>query len=533
MLGVSFTNPNYEPFYEGKIRHVENLLECFTTEKAREQLCIYYSGFKFGNLRMGLSKAGLECTNSYFWEMSSFYETYLLFKKNLLTDIEIPGKTFNQKDAILKISNQNTHFRLSITNEIEYEICFSKDRFEYLLERISLGYMQYLMAKLRIEETLSESEMSIVTTYKLPVIAFKEAATEIFKYHKGTDARPFFELRDLRVCTNYFKLCKVLVYIGMQSFSLDFSKFCLISKDIHSGRYFKMFGRTNAPLFSATGGTHAERSKREDGCPTARSFHVLSGSNEDELIFKIEVGKGKYDSKKAITMAKIEYAEAITLSRKECLNLCNRYEKVLMGYLIEQYLRDENIDANKQVINQIDKINAKTTFIASVARAFNMKKIRFDFAQYNNGFKQEKYIDLYMTEQDFNMLYQKTFSGEIAAKVNLYKKEGKSFSSAFSTTCGTSSEMSLRSDHKASCKTLQITLSTAADCTLLACKGSGKQDEDKKYIMEKVEERIYVPITYDNLKSFLLVTMFYWKAYKIAQTIALEKLQKKADSHVA
>lgn len=112
----------------------------------------------------------------------------------------------------------------------------------------------------------------------------------------------------------------------------------------------------------------------------------------------------------------------------------------------------------------------------------------------------------------------------MAAANDKWGKPVKEFSA------GTSPEAASRSDGMALAKTFAILPSSVAEFTLRGISGSGIQDEDKKIKIKKPEKNVMVAMDGDSLKKIMLITAIYWKAYKIAQNIALEKEQFALDN---
>ena len=82
-----------------------------------------------------------------------------------------------------------------------------------------------------------------------------------------------------------------------------------------------------------------------------------------------------------------------------------------------------------------------------------------------------------------------------------------------------------RPDGYAKAKVFNIVPSAQADFTFSCYQGKGNSDTTGKIRMEKIEDRIIVPISAEQLKGLLLFTMSAWRAYKLAQSVALERMQ--------
>lgn len=547
MLGVSFKNPNYDHVINGKVQFVENELEILSTDK--DYCIIKYSGFKFGNAVITIGSYRIDDKATALLPTEELCNLNAMFKKGTLEKYEYRGLLFNKTDEYsFDVTKTPRGYQVGITNAGPTIVMnFSNDRFKYLMDRWILGYYQFLAAELVNKGTLKESDKNIHDEYKLLVDEMLYLGNYPNQY-PYTENKTIFETVDeseskLSLVMNSYGIKKTKFIFKKDDlelpYYLSFQDALLIAQDIKSEKYYKLFGKTGGkPYFEKIGGTISKSDKpvREDGQPEARIFKVLPGTTNESLVFVNSVGRGRITRNGGIEMDLIEKEIQFTLSKKAAKCLVAKINKSILAFLVAEFTKDVSKDGMQQSLGQITRCNARTTLVTSVSRAFNMKKIRFDFLEYDKqSHKQKKYVDFYLTEEMFYSLHEKVLSGELykASKTEAKRvaeetqRTGKKqwAKPIFTCSAGTAPEAAGRSDGMALAKVFNVLPSDTADFALQGVSGCGIQDEDKKIKIKKPETSIFVAMNGDDLKRFVLITMIHWRAFKIAQNIALEKEQ--------
>lgn len=549
MLGISFKNPNYDCNVNGKVQLVDNELELLSTDK--DYCVIKYSGFKFGNAVITIGSYRIKENATALLPTEELCRVNSLFRKGELETYEFKGKLFNKNDEFLfDITKTQRGFQVGVTNAgPSIAMSFSNERFKYLMDRLMLGYVQFLAAEQVTKGRLKEIDQKNHDTYKLGVIEMLGMGVYPQQYPYNEPKRVFkttdSDNRSLSLDMNSYGIHKIRLAFECEGKEimgyLSFEDALLISQDIKSEKYFKLFGKTNKPLFEKIGGTKPSDTKkpREDGLPEARIFTIESGTTPDTIVFKLQIGIGNETKNGGLTMKAVEQVVSCTLNKKAANSFACRVNKSILAYLISEFDKEVQLDPLAQKLGQITRVNAAKTFVAPVSRAFNMKKIRFDFAEYDKNAttsKQTQYIDFYFTEENFFTLYEQVLNGTIMKAVNAenarIKASGEKWAKPVKEfTAGTAPESAGRADGMALAKTFALLPGTSSAFAMRAISGAGIQDEDKKIKIKKQEKRVLVSLDGDSLKKLVLITGVYWKAYKIAQNIALEKEQLKIDQN--
>lgn len=552
MLGISFKNPNYENVVNGKTRFVDNDLEMLST--AKEYCAIRYSGFAFGNAVITVGSYRVQEKATALLPVSDLCLINMLFRKGELVKHEVRGKLFNKEDEfVFDVEKTPKGFQIGIANGgPTLAMNFSEERFKYLLDRMMLGYFQFLASELSNKGSLKPGDQEIHDKYKLNV----DTLLQLGKYPNQKpyqEDKTVFSATDnlgstFNLCMNSYgiKKAKLVFASGENNLScyVSFEDILLIAQDIKTGKYFKLFGRTKGkPLFEKIGGTHSttEKPVRTDGMPEARVFSVVSGTTQDEIVLCLAVGQGQKTDNGGIQMKQIEHQVRVSLTEKQAKSLSCCINKSVFAYLIEAFSEDVKKEPLNQKLGPITRVNASKTMLVPVSRAFNMKKFRLDFSEYDKKTrKQVKYVDFYVSEEMFFSLYEKVLSGELyklskQESLRVAQEEARTSKKVwpkpiFTCSAGTAPENAGRTDKSALAKVLNVFPGLNGGFTLQGVSGCGTQDEEKRIKMKKPETYVYVALDADSMKKTVLILMMYWKAFKVAQNIALEKEQLVHDN---
>lgn len=530
-MKTNFVNPNYNPVINGKTYHVNNSIASWSTDK--NLLELQYYGYKYGNQVVKVGEYATKTFNEVRWNLKEMFD----FIKNPTFPYTTKGMTKKGEDSAATLNITETAFGYTIEVVAQKAVSFfiKKDQWDYFISRIVLGVQQYFY---------SQKHLSKLNSFQTKML--QETYPELLKYFDYEEKYKAYG-KEKEIFTNTAKtlaydmsgygIKKAKFNFGKISSYIDIQYALLIAQDIKSEKYFKMFGKTTKPLFTREGGTNANKAGREDKQPEARVFSIVSGSNANEIIFRLEVGKGETTPTNGIVMKEVEKKIESVLTKEEALEMSKVIEDSILSFLIYEYVQDSKREDKEQKLQQPIKVEAKKSLVEVKSDGFCMEKIRFNFAERDEKtLKQTKFVDYYMTEQQLYDLTRQLFDASLIKKVIAEKKRVEELSAktgkrewakaVLVLSSGTSSK---RSGGQTIAKTFNIAppISKTADFNITGVRGKGSEDSKGLIKMVKPEYSVPVPVTADNMKMLMLTTNIYWRAFKIAQNIYLEELQAK------
>lgn len=527
-MKIQFENPNYNPEVNGKMYHVDNNLVSFSTDKAFLQA--QYYGYKYGNqvIKVGYYKEKI--FNEFRWDLKSMLD--FLNNPVFPYSIKVDGANF----GTLNLTESNGGVTVQILQKKAVSFFLKKEQWDYFVTNLRLSVAKYFYAK-RSLKTLNEKDEKLLTT-SFPELQKNFQLEDIIR--KFGKEKPVFRNSEKTLTYDVagYGIQKAIFRFGDIPNYLDIPYALLIAQDIKSEKYFKMFGKTKKALFLRDGGTSAEKAGRKDGNPTARRFSIISGQDENTIIFKLEVGQGELTTTKGITMKKVENTYVANITKEESISLSKAIEESIFSYLVREYTLDNNREDLEQKLQQPIKVDSKKTLIEVKSDAFNMNKIRFNFSERNEKTnKQTKFVDFYMSEEELFQLSNSLFDGSLYKKIVAEKKRvevetkkvGKKVwpKPMLVLSAGTSAERAGKSEPVAKTFNVVPPISNSADFNITGTSGIGRETGKGLIQMKKPLTTVPVPMTADNMKMVILTATIYLKAFKVAQNIYLEEKQSK------
>lgn len=186
-------------------------------------------------------------------------------------------------------------------------------------------------------------------------------------------------------------------------------------------------------------------------------------------------------------------------------------------------------NASEKNPQQLIKLSGKDTFVEVLNNPFEIGKIVFGFAKYNEkaepGKRITDNIQMYMDLDEALVFSHDIISGKIPQLAKIEKDKGKPFPNEVYKKQGGTSAARLkasgneRADKAPESRVLKLGPGAKSDFVLTAEKGKGEESNTGLIIQKKVETTLRVPITADDLKRLALVIQSHIQAYRVARYV--------------
>ena len=185
-------------------------------------------------------------------------------------------------------------------------------------------------------------------------------------------------------------------------------------------------------------------------------------------------------------------------------------------------------DYAKKNPQQLIKLSGKDTFVEVMNDSFEIGKILFNFAKYNEKAEPGKRITdnirIYMDLEEALVFAHDIVSGKIPQLAKIEKEKSKYPKEVYKKQGGTSAKSLKgtpreRPDGMAESRVLKVVPGLKADFMLQAEKGKGEENATGLIVQRSTETTVKVPMTADDLKKLALVVQSNIQAYTVARYV--------------
>lgn len=324
----------------------------------------------------------------------------------------------------------------------------------------------------------------------------------------------------------------------------------LLIQDIETGRLKKMgdlekkknpTAKYHKPVFTDLGGVSAENLKkrgqsRADNKPLSRQLKVTPGSKQDWVLQGME-GPGEEMSTGLIKPAgKADSQVIVPATNNDLIKMATCLKAAIEGFLIGEYTSGnaykKYVEERKKFSrngdsvrnnSQVDRVDGKNVFVEIMSEAFEIGKIRMNFAEYDaNTKKQKTFFPIYLDVDEFLWLSNQVLSGELHQKGQQIKKDNqnaKFYPYAYNNLGGISPEKLKqrkmeRKDNKALSRQLKLSPGSRQDWVMQGEIGAGKVIGTGLIQPDgQPESRVTIPMSNEDLKKFVLFVSMHLAAY--------------------
>lgn len=178
---------------------------------------------------------------------------------------------------------------------------------------------------------------------------------------------------------------------------------------------------------------------------------------------------------------------------------------------------------------QLIKLSGKDTFVEVLNNPFEIGKIVFGFAKYNEkaepGKRITDNIQMYMDLDEALVFAHDILSGKIPQLAKIEKDKGTPYPKEVYKKQGGTSAARLtasgkeRPDKAPESRVFKLSPGGKVDFILTAEKGKGEESNTGLIIQKKVETKVLVPISADDLKRLAIVIQSNIQAYRMARYV--------------
>ena len=183
----------------------------------------------------------------------------------------------------------------------------------------------------------------------------------------------------------------------------------------------------------------------------------------------------------------------------------------------------------KQNPQQLLKISGKTTFVEVLNTFFGINKLGLTFAKYDEkkpeGERMTDNITIFMSFDKALLLSKDILSGKIAGLAQKEKAKGETYPQSIYTEMGGTSAATLerkgkaRPDKKSESRQFKIHPGAKAPFMLVAERGAGEENQTGLIVPKKVETKVMVPCSADDLKTLAVVIESHINAYRASKYV--------------
>lgn len=178
---------------------------------------------------------------------------------------------------------------------------------------------------------------------------------------------------------------------------------------------------------------------------------------------------------------------------------------------------------------QLIKVSGKDTFVEVLNNPFEIGKVLFNFAKYNEkapaGSRITGAIPMYMDLEEALVFCHDIISGKIPKLAEAEKAKGQKFPKEVYKKQGGTSAARLkasgkeRADGMAESRVMKVGPGAVAEFMMTAEKGKGEENKTGLIVQKSTEETVRVPFSGDDLKKLALVLQSNIQAYTIARYV--------------
>lgn len=186
-------------------------------------------------------------------------------------------------------------------------------------------------------------------------------------------------------------------------------------------------------------------------------------------------------------------------------------------------------DFAKKNPQQLMKVSGKDTFVEVLNNPFEIGKVLFNFAQYDEkapaGQKIKGEIPMYMDLEEAMVFCHDIVSGKIPQLAKIEKDKGAKYPKEVYKKQGGTSAARLKASNKsrpdgmAESRVMKLSPGAKADFMLTAEKGKGEENATGLIVQKSTEASVRVPFSADDLKKLALVLQNNIQAYTIARYV--------------
>lgn len=178
---------------------------------------------------------------------------------------------------------------------------------------------------------------------------------------------------------------------------------------------------------------------------------------------------------------------------------------------------------------QLMKVSGKDTFVEVLNNPFEIGKVLFNFAQYDEkapaGSKIKGQIPMYMDMEEALVFCHDIISGKIPKLAEAEKAKGAKFPKEVYKKQGGTSAARLkasgkeRADGGSESRVMKVGPGAVAEFMMTAEKGKGEENATGLIVQRKVEETVRVPFSGEDLKKLALVLQMHIQSYTMARYV--------------
>lgn len=178
---------------------------------------------------------------------------------------------------------------------------------------------------------------------------------------------------------------------------------------------------------------------------------------------------------------------------------------------------------------QLIKVSGKDTFVEVLNNPFEIGKVLFNFAQYDEkapaGSKIKGQIPMYMDMEEALVFCHDIISGKLPQLAKIEKDKGSKYPKEVYKKQGGTSAARLKSSGKerpdgmAESRVMKVAPGSKVDFMLTAEKGKGEENATGLIVQKSTEATVRVPFSAEDLKKLALVLQMNIQSYTTARYV--------------